>query len=206
VDRGNDGFNHRIRNDGRQALPRQVAKAGSLADGHARLSHKARVIEVAWRIHVRPRWEHRVLGEIRHSEVQARVSDLSAKKSPTVVIRAFGILAGIIDVAVKDRRLPSNPARGVNLPRKRREKEPHYLSHTQVQLLADESRANGTLVLLLAYTGLRWGEAVGLRVSNVDFARRGSCSCQRSQCLGKHNSRHSEIARASERSVSRIPR
>lgn len=31
---------------------------------------------------------------------------------------------------------------------------------------------NSTLVLLLAYTGLRWGEAVGLRVSNVDFSRR----------------------------------
>ncbi|HEY0260907.1 MAG TPA: site-specific integrase [Lacisediminihabitans sp.] len=113
-----------------------------------------------------------MLGEIRHSEVQAWVSDLSATKSPTVVIRAFGVLAGIIDVAVKDRRLPSNPARGVNLPRKRGKKERHYLSHTQVQLLADQSRANGTLVLLLAHSGLRWGEAVGLRVSNVDFSRR----------------------------------
>lgn len=141
------------------------------AQSHLKPSSYA-VIEVAWRIHVGPTWGHRVLGEIRHSEVQAWVSGLSATKSPTVVIRAFGVLAGIIDVAVKDRRLPSNPARGVNLPRKRGKRERHYLSHTQVQLLADESRANGTLVLLLAYTGLRWGEAVGLRVGNVDFSRR----------------------------------
>jgi integrase len=77
----------------------------------------------------------------------------------------------MIDIAVRDRRLPSNPARGVNLPRKK-SKERHYLSHTQVQLLADESRSNGTLVLLLAYTGVRWGEAVGLKVSNVDMQRR----------------------------------
>ncbi len=129
------------------------------------------VIEVAWRIHVRPKWGHRILGEIRHSEVQAWVSDLSARKSATVVIRAYGVLAGIIDVAVKDRRLPINPARGANLPRKSG-KERHYLSHDQVQLLADESRVNGTLVLFLAYTGLRWGEAVGLRVRSVDMLRR----------------------------------
>jgi integrase len=111
------------------------------------------------------------LGEIRHSEVQAWVSELSKRKSATVVIRAYGVLAGMIDIAVKDRRIPSNPARGANLPRKTG-KERHYLTHAQVQLLADESRANGTLVLFLAYTGLRWGESVGLRVHSVDMTRR----------------------------------
>ena len=129
------------------------------------------VVEVAWRVHVQPKWGKRVLGDIRHSEVQAWVSELSKRKSATVVIRAYGVLAGMIDIAVKDRRLPSNPARGAKLPRKKG-KERHYLSHAQVQLLADESRSNGSLVLLLAYTGLRWGEAVGLRVNNVDMLRR----------------------------------
>lgn len=129
------------------------------------------VVEVAWRVHVRPKWGRRVLGDIRHSEVQAWVSDLSKRKSATVVIRAYGVLAGMIDIAVKDRRIPSNPARGANLPRKTG-KERHYLTHAQVQLLADESRTNSTLVLFLAYTGLRWGEAVGLRVHSVDMVRR----------------------------------
>ena len=72
---------------------------------------------------------------------------------------------------MKDRRLPSNPARGANLPRKTG-KERRYLTHEQVQALADESRTNGTLILFLAYTGLRWGEAVGLRVHSVDMLRR----------------------------------
>ena len=37
----------------------------------------------------------------------------------TVVIRAYGVLAGILDDAVKARRLASSPARGVeNLPGK----------------------------------------------------------------------------------------
>jgi hypothetical protein len=77
------------------------------------------VVEVAWRVHVQPKWGKRVLADIRHSEVQAWVSELSKRKSATVVIRAYGVLAGIIDIAVKDRRLLSNPARGANLPRKK---------------------------------------------------------------------------------------
>jgi integrase len=140
------------------------------AQAHLKPSSFA-VVEVAWRIHVEPQWGARMLGEIRHSEVQAWVSELASRKSATVVIRAYGVLAGIIDVAVKDRRLPSNPARGANLPRKTG-KERHYLTHQQVQLLATESRHNGTLVLFLAYTGLRWGEVVGLRARSVDMSRR----------------------------------
>lgn len=129
------------------------------------------VLQVAWRVHVEPVWGSRAVGEIRHSEVQDWVAQLSSQKSAAVVLRAYGVLAGVVDRAVKDRRLETNPVRGVNLPRKR-SKPRHYLSHRQVRLLAVESRAHGTLVLLLAYTGLRWGEAVALRVGAVDLDRR----------------------------------
>jgi hypothetical protein len=72
------------------------------------------VIEIAWHVHVRPTWGRRVLGEIRHSEVQVWVSELSARKSATVVIRAFGILAGIIDVCWAGRpRIPEIQCSGV---------------------------------------------------------------------------------------------
>lgn len=133
-----------------------------LAQTHLKPS-SLHVLQVAWRVHVAPVWGARAVGEIRHSEVQDWVAELATRKSATVVLRAYGVLAGVIDRAVKDRRLDANPARGVNLPRKR-SKPRHYLTHTQVQLLATEARFNSTLVLLLAYTGLRWGEAVALRV------------------------------------------
>lgn len=129
------------------------------------------VLQVAWRVHVEPIWGRRAVGDIRHSEVQDWVAELATRKGATVVLRAYGVLAGVIDRAVKDRRLDANPARGVNLPRKR-SKPRHYLTHKQVQLLATEARPHATLVLLLAYTGLRWGEAVALRVSSVDLVRR----------------------------------
>ena len=130
-----------------------------------------RPVEIAWRLHVEPTFGRRAVGSLRHSEVQKWVTDLSATKSATTVLRAYGVLAGILDVAVKDRRLSSNPARDVNLPRKVGKKRV-YLTHARVQLLADQSGHQATLVLFLAYTGLRWGEVTALRVRDVDALRR----------------------------------
>ena len=130
-----------------------------------------RPVEIAWRLHVKPVWGNRQVGQIRYSDVQEWVSELSGRRGATTVLRAYGVLAGILDVALRDRRIPSNPARGVNLPRKSAKKHV-YLSHSQVQLLADSAGDKSTLVLLLAYTGLRWGEATALRVSDLDTLRR----------------------------------
>tara|TARA_R100001126_G_scaffold24370_5_gene12773 strand:- start:41898 stop:43019 length:1122 start_codon:yes stop_codon:yes gene_type:complete len=133
-----------------------------------------RAQETAWRVHVAPVWGHRRVGEIRHSEVAAWVASFSTgerPKSATVTIRAFGVLAAILDAAVKDRRITTNPARGVKLPRKT-PKRRAYLTAAQVELLAGHSGDRATLVLALAYTGLRWGEAIALRVSSFDALRR----------------------------------
>ncbi|WP_253202109.1 site-specific integrase [Subtercola sp. PAMC28395] len=87
------------------------------------------------------------------------------------MIRAYGVLASILDVAVRDRRVQSNVARGVNLPRKLR-KPRVYLSHQQLNTLARFAEDHGVVILALAYTGLRWGELTGLRVKHVDVNRR----------------------------------
>jgi len=128
-----------------------------------------RPLQSAWKKHVEPRWGSRTLASIRHSEVQAWVSSIAG--GSTTVRRAHGILAGILDAAVSDRRIGRNVARDVKLPSKSRAAARHYLTHQQVQLLADKARAS-TLVLFLAYTGLRWGEATALRVRHLDAARR----------------------------------
>jgi integrase len=130
-----------------------------------------RPVESAWRVHVEPRWAGVPVTEVRKSDVQQWVSDLSARRGATTVIRAYGVLAAILDEAVDDRRILNNPARGVNLPRKV-SREHVYLTHEQVHRLADESKGHATLVLVLAYCGLRWGEAVGLRVRDLDMLRR----------------------------------
>lgn len=67
-------------------------------------------------------------------------------------------------------RSSTQPPRGVKLPRKT-SKPRAYLDHTQVATLAAAS-SHPELVVFLAYTGLRWGEATGLRVKHVDLTRR----------------------------------
>ncbi|WP_235562448.1 tyrosine-type recombinase/integrase [Microbacterium sp. Root1433D1] len=102
--------------------------------------------------------------------MQDWVAELSRDRAATTVLRAHGVLAAVLDVAVKYRRVSRNVARGVALPRKVPKSKP-YLTHEQVAALA-AAATYPVLVLFLAYTGLRWGEATGLRVKHVDALRR----------------------------------
>lgn len=143
-----------------------------------------RVEEVAWRVHVAPKWSAVKLADLRHSAIQSWVSEmgravtaadgkvLKRASGPVTIARAFGVLAGILDDAVRDRRLLTNPARGVKLPRKIK-REHSYLTDEQVMALAVEAGPDkGLVVLVLAYCGLRWGELAGLHVADVDMLRR----------------------------------
>lgn len=133
-------------------------------------------LEASWRNYVLPKWGNRAVGSIRTTEVQqwvtelSRGADLSKAKSSTVVLRAFGILAGILDAAVNDRLLARNPARGIDLPRKPK-KSKTYLTSVQVDQLAKASK-HPAIIYLMAYTGLRWGEVCALRVKHVNFLKR----------------------------------
>ncbi|WP_237234323.1 site-specific integrase [Rothia nasisuis] len=134
-----------------------------------------RPIESAWRLHVEPVWGERVLKSILPTEVETWIANLqrgttaTGRKAvgATITIRCHEILAGVLDDAVKDKRLLVNPARGLNLPRKGT-KENVYLTHEQVAALAAES-GRAELIYTLAYTGLRWGEAAALQVQDIDF-------------------------------------
>lgn len=89
---------------------------------------------------------------------------------PVTIFRASGVLAAILDDAVRDRLIPANPARGVKLPN--RTKPPNInLSGDHLHALADESGRHRGLGLLLGTVGWRWGEAAALRVADVDFLR-----------------------------------
>jgi integrase len=130
-----------------------------------------RSYESAWRIHVEPRWGTTALGDVRFSDVAAWVAELSARRGPVIVETAASVLRRILDDAVADRLLASNPARGVKLP-KRARRQNVYLTAQQLHALADQAGRYRPLVLLLGVGGLRWGEAAALRVSDVDFLRR----------------------------------
>lgn len=127
-------------------------------------------LDTSWRTHVEPHWAQTPVGQIRAGTIQEWIADLSGRRSATIVIRAHGVLAGILDDAVRDGKIRTNPARGVKLPRKSAARS-RYLTHAEVRAVAEASR-HELLVYTLAYCGLRWGEATALRVRDVNLLRR----------------------------------
>jgi integrase len=100
------------------------------------------------------------------------VSQLSLSGLGASAIRqSVFVMSAALDHAVRSGRIRSNPARGLGLPRPKR-RDYIYLTHGQVLALASEAGRGRPLILLLAYTGLRWGEATALRVCDIDFDRR----------------------------------
>ncbi|ALG86758.1 tyrosine-type recombinase/integrase [Gordonia phthalatica] len=122
---------------------------------------------------VEPRWSSTPVGKIKRSHVEAWVSEMiGADRSAVMVEAALGVLRQILALGVADGNLATNPAADVSAP-KRLHRARGYLSHAQVDELATEAGDRGRdLVLFLAYTGLRIGEAAGLQAQDVDLARR----------------------------------
>lgn len=139
---------------------------------HSAASSHYRTLESAWRTHVHPVWATRSIVEITTIEVEGWVTAMARRgHGTTTVRRAHAVLSGILSDAVKSHRLAVNPARGVeNLPR-RVARRHRYLTASEVHALAVEAGEHRVLVLLLAFCGLRWGEAIALRVGDVEFLR-----------------------------------
>ncbi len=122
--------------------------------------------------HVVPTFGNVRLSELRHAAVQTWVSGLIDKGLAAATVRqAHRVLSLVLDLAVRDGRLPRNPAHGAKMP-KAATPSKRYLSHDQVHALAEECGRYRTAVLTLAYCGLRFGELAGLRTSDVDLMRR----------------------------------
>lgn len=126
-----------------------------------------------WNTWVSPRWSKVLVRDVQRSAVKAWIVDMGERgATPTTVENAMEVLRGVLNVAVEDKRLATNPAAGHTLPA-RTEPPKMYLSHPQVWELAEEIDPRyRTLVLFLAYTGLRFGEAAAVSVQDLDLLRR----------------------------------
>lgn len=128
-----------------------------------------RTTEQTWRIHVKPRWGDTPIRAVRASEVQHWLS--STERSASIVRKNHAMLSQILDMAVRDGIVKSNPAKGVTLPRKAKARKV-YLSWEQLSAFSEECGDNAPIVWLLGTVGLRWGELAGLQVQDVDVLRR----------------------------------
>lgn len=118
-----------------------------------------------------PQWRTVPLQRVTFPDAQRWVGGMSAAGlSASRVRQAAGVLSQILDLAVKSRLLAANPIKGLDLPT-----VPHtmrtYLTADQVAAAAAECGEHRLLVLTLAYTGLRWGEACALDIGDLDLMR-----------------------------------
>ena len=117
-----------------------------------------RMLESGWRVHVAPRWATVSLTDIDQLAVESWVSAMTrGGGGATTVLRAYGVLSGILADAVKGRRLAINPAKGVeNLPRKAGKRHV-YLTADDVHRLVGQAGEHRALVFVLAYCGFALG-------------------------------------------------
>jgi integrase len=136
-----------------------------------RLTTRAHV-ETNLRKHVYPYFGERRLASVRPSEIQAWVTTLSAKLSPSTVQVIHGIFAAIYKSAIRDHKVNASPCESTKLPKKM----PHEI--VPLTTKAIEELAEGippryyALIVLAAGTGMRQGECFGLALDRVDFLHR----------------------------------
>jgi integrase len=144
--------------------------------------------EMQARVHILPLLGHLQLHSITKATVRSFLADLQeAGARPATVNGVYRLLRRMLSVAVDEGRIGTNPAARVgNVPRSD-PAEMRFLTPQEVSALAmevpDRYRA---LVLLLAYTGIRIGEAAALRVANVDLLRGTLRIVEASKEVGGH--------------------
>jgi integrase len=134
------------------------------------------------RNHILPLLGEYALGDLDALAVQEWVDDLEAgvgewlargkriPLSPKSIHNAHGLLHRAMRAAISPAKLIRvNPCSGTALPRREPREMMHLTDPEIARLIAAMPEYWRPLVRLLVATGLRWGEAVGLRVGRVDL-------------------------------------
>jgi integrase len=150
----------------------RVAEEWLKSTTHLRAGTRANV-EIRLRRHILPCFAAEPIGAIQPAHVRAWVSGLTESGlSPSTVVAIYGVLRRIMRTAEIDGLIHRTPCLGISLPIQTSHQEMHFLDHSEVaRLAADIDERYRALIFTAAYTGLRWGELVGLRVDRVNLLR-----------------------------------
>lgn len=123
-----------------------------------------------FRLHIEPFLGHMELGEIGTDTVRTWRSILLEKQRSEIrVAKAYRLLRSIMNTAADDGRIKRNPCR---IQGAGEEASPERPVATVVEVFALADRMPErfrVFVLAAAFTGLRWGELIGLRRRDVDL-------------------------------------
>ncbi len=139
------------------------------------------------RLYIRPGLGQRRLSEVTPLDIQTIYSGLTERGLSARTVRyAHSLLRQALEQAVQWQMLQQNPAQRVDLPRQRRE-EMRALSPQEARqfLEAVAGTRYGALFEVLLTTGLRPGEALGLKWTDVDLEEAGRLTVQRAYAPGR---------------------
>jgi integrase len=158
---------------GRQTLSEFMADWWRL---HATLTLAPKTLEIYAGLkdrHIEPRLGQLQLRRITPEKLQAFQADLAdAGVGKETVRKSLAMLQGILERAVEWGRIPRNPAKHVRKPPQGRTRtvvplSPRQIEQMRRQMLKKKWHRDAALVSVLAYGGLRPGEALALRWSDI---------------------------------------
>lgn len=122
---------------------------------------------------VLPKWQNWPVGNVNKYAVEQWIQELTEDGAGAETIRkCHQLLVSVMERAVDQNLIARNLVKRVRLPRISTKKHP-YLTFDEVAELATEIDPRyRLLVVFLALTGLRFGEAAALRVNSLDLQRR----------------------------------
>jgi integrase len=132
-----------------------------------------RIVDNAIRLHLVPALGTRPIAAVRRSDVQGFVKSLEAKGLAAGSVRnIYDVTAQVFAAAVDDRVIASSPCRKITLPKDAGgEVVPPTLEQIETVRTHLDERWRA-IPLVLAGSGLRIGELLGLGVYDVDYLRR----------------------------------
>lgn len=124
-----------------------------------------------WTAHIEPKWGSWRLCDLEYIELQAWIT--KEVKGYHTRKKVHEVLNQMLRAAVKDgRRIPFNPAGDLDIgePTAKHPDDVRPPTREQVALIVEQlPMYYKPLVVFLEHTGMRWGEATGLRWENVDL-------------------------------------
>lgn len=124
---------------------------------------------------IRAHWRGHLLGGVSRIEVQAWVQGMVAEGvGPEAIRNTFNLFAAAMKAATLESPplIAATPCIKIRLPQQV-PKLPAWFEHADVVRILDElPEPHRSMVELMVWCGLRWGEAAGLRLVDVDWLRR----------------------------------
>jgi len=154
---------------GRISLADWVAiwQAGHLAGEARRAAYRSHL-----RNHILPYFATTPLTKITRQQVKLFARHLTARLADSSATSVMSLLSLLMREAVHERRIGHNPCHGVRVSTRRPAERPHATPAQVNQIVARVRRLDEqVLVIAAAYTGMRWGELVGLARANTDLDR-----------------------------------